>query len=260
MLLLLRTSALLFRTHLARLAWSRRTLVCALLALLAPLVAFLIAFAGRKTGAAGIAVHVGFLLQLQVIVPVLALVAGSAAVAEEVEDRTITFLFSRPVPRASVLLGRWSAILVFLTALLAVSTWLLLAAADRAHVQGPPIDAGIRTPLFAAVLAGGAVYSALFAVLGVFVRSPVIVGLGYAFAIEGFLANMPAGTQALTIQFYLRSMIAAYGSTEWNAVEGFASTNFDPLGRAVTTLVVVTVAALALGAWRITRREFVLSA
>ncbi|MBK7877379.1 MAG: ABC transporter permease subunit [Planctomycetes bacterium] len=257
MLLLLRTSALLFRTHLARLAWSRRTLVCALLAALGPLVAFLIAAASRKTNASEIAVHVGYLLQLQVIVPVLALVAGSAAVAEEVEDRTITFLFSRPLPRASVLLGRWSAILVFLTVLLAASTWLLLAAAGRA--KGPPLDDGIREPLLAAVLAGGAVYSALFAVLGVFVRSPVIVGLGYAFAIEGFLANMPAGTQSLTIQYYLRSMIAGLGSSQWSAVEGFASTSFEPLPRALTTLSIVLVAALALGAWRITRREFVLS-
>ncbi|MBI5364027.1 MAG: ABC transporter permease subunit [Planctomycetes bacterium] len=251
---------LLFHTHLRRLAWSKRALVCALLALLAPLAAFLVASLGRRVGPADVAVHVGFLLQLQVILPVLALVAGSAAVAEEVEDRTITFLFSRPVPRPAVLIGRWSAILVFLLTLLAASTLLLLAASARAKGHGDAVDAGIREPLLVAVLLGGAVYSALFAVLGVFVKNPIIVGLGYAFAFEGFLANLPASTQALTIQFYLRSVVAALGSPAWNRVEGFASPSFDPLPKALWTLGLVLALALALGAWRIARREFVVSA
>lgn len=251
---------LLFHTHLRRLAWSKRALVCVVLALLAPLAAFLVASVGRKVGPAEIAVHVGFLLQLQVILPVLALVAGSAAVAEEVEDRTITFLFSRPVPRPAVLLGRLGAILVFLLALLALSTFLLLAASARARGGGDGLEAGIREPLYAAVLLGGAVYASLFAVLGVFVKSPIIVGLGYAFAFEGFLANLPASTQAMTIQFYLRSVIAALGSPAWNQVETFASPSFDLLPEALWKLGIVLALALGLGVWRIARREFVVSA
>jgi ABC-2 type transport system permease protein len=256
----LHATAILFRAQLLRLLWSRRALISVVLGSLAPLSALLLATMGRKSGPVDIAMHVGFLLQLQVLVPVLALVNGSAAVAEEVEDRTITFLFSRPIPRPAVLVGRLGAILVFLLGLLAVSTTLLLAAADAASGLGAPVDAGIRDPLFAAVLAGALVYSALFAVLGVFVKHPILVGLAYAFAFEGFLANLPASTQALTIQFYLRSIMAALGSPAWNRVEAFPSPSFDPLSTAVTTLGLVVVVALALGCWRIARREFVVSA
>ncbi|MFO1011090.1 MAG: ABC transporter permease [Planctomycetota bacterium] len=253
-------TALLFTTYLRRLAWSRRSVVCVVLAALAPVLALCLARFGKHTDATTIAVHVGFLLELQIIVPILALVAGSAAVAEEVEDRTITFLVSRPIPRAAILCGRYAAILVYLSALIAASAFGLLEAAAQARAHGPALDSGVREPLVAAALLGGAVYSALFAALGVFVRHPILVGLGYAFAIEGFLANMPAGTQSLTIQFYLRSVIAAQGSGAWNAVEGFASTRFDSKERALATLAIVLATALVLGAWRITRREFVVNA
>jgi ABC-2 type transport system permease protein len=259
-MLFVRTTWLLFRSHLARVAWSKRSLACVLLAFLPALVAFLVAHFGRHVGPGKIATAVGFMLHLQVTLPLLALVAGSAAVAEEVEDRTITFLFSRPIPRAAVLLGRWAAIATFLTVLLTAAAWALLAAADHAHTTSPAIDAGIREPLYAATLAGGLVYSALFAALGVFVKNPVIVGLGYAFAVEGFLANMPAGTQALTIQFHLRSMVAALGSHAWDELEGFTSPHFDTLEGACWRLGGALVFWLAIAAWRIRTKQFVLNA
>lgn len=259
-MLWLRTTALLFRTHLARTMWSKRALLCVLLAAMPVVVAFLVASFGRGVGPAQIAVWIGFLLHLQVVVPMLALIAGSAAVAEEVEDRTITFLFSRPIPRSSVLIGRWAAILVFLVVLLGASTWLLLDVAARARVDTPAIDDGVARPLYLAVLAGGVVYSTLFATFGVFFKNPVIVGLGYAFAIEGFLANLPAGTQVLAVQYHLRSLIAALGSAAWNEVEGFTASKFETLERASTVLAVAAVLLLLLGAWRIRSKEFVLNA
>jgi ABC-2 type transport system permease protein len=257
---LLRASSLLFVTHLRRVVWSRRSLVCLVLAFLPALVAFLAAHFGRHVAPAQVATTVGWLLQLQVCVPLVALVLGSAAVAEEVEDRTITFLFTRPIPRAAVLFGRWAAILVFLLVVLAASTWVLLAASSVTRAGGAPVDAGIRVPLFAAVLAGGAVYSALFAALGVFVKHPVLVGLGYAFAIEGFLANMPLGSQRMTLQYHLRSLIARLGSDQWSLMEGFTAPEFDTLAVAWTTLALVLVLALALGALRIRRKQFELTA
>jgi ABC-2 type transport system permease protein len=250
---------LFFRTHLTRVVFSRRSLLCLLLAAIPVVVALLVAQFGRKVSPGDLATHVGYFLQLQVVLPVLGLIAGSAAVAEEVEDRTITFLVSRPIPRASLLFGRWCAILVYLSCVLALSTAAMLAAAAGARGAGLPLGADIQGPLLGAVLVGGVVYSAIFASLGVFTRHPVIVGLAYAFAIEGFVANLPTSTQAITIQFYLRSVIAAGGSSGWRSLEGFDGIALTTLGGALTRLAGVLVLALALGAWRMSRREFVLS-
>jgi ABC-type transport system involved in multi-copper enzyme maturation permease subunit len=269
---LIRSTLLFFGTHLRRSLTSRRSAICLALALMPAGIAWTAAQVSRRTTGTDIATHLGWLLILQIVVPLLALVGGTAVVTEEVEDRTITFLFSRPIPRASLLFGRWLATLVLLSVLLALGAGLTLWAASQATVHAtqrpggelvlgsaPGLNDGVALPLLQAVLLGAAVYSALFAAAGVFFKHPMIVGLGYAFVIEAFLANLPGKNQSLTVQYYLRSWIAASGSPDWNRVEGFASATFDtPLG-ALTTLGLIALGALALGAWRIRRREFLLT-
>lgn len=255
-----RTFLLVFSAHARRVAWSRRSLLCVLLAFVPVLCGFALARLARRTDAAELVTNLGFLLHIQVVVPVLALIAGSAAIAEEVDDRTITFLFTRPVARSAVFLGRWTAIALFVTCVLALSVLALRLAVSPAQGAATDLEPGITRPLFLGVLAGGVVYSALFASLGVFVRHSMVVGLGYAFAVEGLLANLPGRNQSLTIQYYLRSLISRSGSDDWNDVEGFASSTFATYDEAQFTLACVLVFALLLGAWRLKRKQFVLSA
>jgi ABC-type transport system involved in multi-copper enzyme maturation permease subunit len=255
----LRATALIARAHLARSLTSSRWALCAFLAFLPALIAFVVTSASARAGPGNLAAHLGWLILLQIVVPLVALIAGSAVVAEEIEDRTITYLFTRPIPRAALLFGRFLATALLVTALLALATFLLLAACERARGRGPALDEGIRAPLYAAVLWGTLVYSALFAALGAFFRHPMLVGIGYAFAVEGFLSNLPGKNQALTVQFYLRSLIAEDGSRAWHRVEGFTETAFQTGQRAHVVLAAILVVALALGAWRLTTREFELT-
>ena len=53
-----------------------------------------------------------WLLYLRFIVPVLGTFYGTALIADEVEDRTITYLFTRPIPRGAIVLGKYFAYLV----------------------------------------------------------------------------------------------------------------------------------------------------
>ena len=52
-----------------------------------------------------------WLLYIRFIVPVLGVFYGTALIADEVEDKTITYLFTRPIPRGAVLLGKYLAYL-----------------------------------------------------------------------------------------------------------------------------------------------------
>ena len=257
---LLASTGLLFRAHLRRVWFGRRALACAALAAGPPAMAWMLAGLGTKTSGAAIAANLGWFLLLQVVVPLLALVCGSAVVTEEIEDRTITYLFSRPIPRASVLLGRWLAALVFVSVLLSLSALLMVACASVSTAPGPSPDARVLGSLLGGAVLGGIVYSALFAAAGVFFRHPMIVGLGYAFAIEGFLTNLPGRNQALTVQYYLRSLVASGGSASWQDVEGFDPARFHAAASPLLTLLLVTAVVLSVASWRIARREFVLSA
>lgn len=263
----LRTTWIVTRAHVLRSFRRPRALLCIALALLPALVAAVIAYFANKVPSEVIASNIGGMLVLQIVVPILALIAGSAVVAEEVEDRTITFLFSRPIARPAVLFGRWFSTLAFLASVLLPAIWLMLLAASQNDVQGSDtlaagsvLDLAFAAPLYQAALAGAVVYSALFATAGVFFRHSILVGLGYAFAVEGFLANLPGQSQALTIQYYLRSWVLDRGSAAWREVEGFGLTKYETATAAITTLACVLALSLALGAWRLARREFLLSA
>ena len=66
-----------------------------------------------------------WLLYIRFIVPVLGVFYGTALIADEVEDKTITYLFTRPVPRGAVLIGKYLAYLAC-TALLVLPSVVLV--------------------------------------------------------------------------------------------------------------------------------------
>ena len=52
-----------------------------------------------------------WLLYIRFIVPILGVFYGTSLIADEVDDKTITYLFTRPIPRGAVLLGKYLAYL-----------------------------------------------------------------------------------------------------------------------------------------------------
>ena len=68
---------------------------------------------GRRRASPGRRVFGGmiWLLYLRFIVPVLGVFYGTALIADEVDDKTITYLFVRPIPRGAVLVGKYLAYL-----------------------------------------------------------------------------------------------------------------------------------------------------
>jgi ABC-2 type transport system permease protein len=257
------------RTQFLRALAPRRSWLVYAFTLLPTFIALLFATHARRTDAEAIATNFAWFLFLQVVVPLVSLLQGQAVIAREVEDRTITYLFSRPIARPAMFLGRTLGALAFTLLLLLTGAALLMLAAGRGPLgKVPNPDAfplahwtadGVVLPFLAAVALGALAYTTVFAALGVFTRHPMIAGLAYTFAIEAFLANLPGSGQALTIQYYLRSWIAAHGAPSWAKVEGFDIAVFESPSRVLLKLGVLLVLALALGVWRIRRREFVLS-
>jgi len=256
---LLTASFLLFRIQLASLARSKRTLVCAALAALPPMFALLVIHFGPDRSPSTAVSFIAWSLSLQVIVPIVALVAGSSVVTEELENRTITYLFTRPIPRASLLLGRWLAAFVVAGVLLGASAvGVVLAAAD-----GDPLGA-LASPrargLLTASIAGGAAYSMLFAVAGVFVRRSMILGLAYAFAVEGLVANLPGEMQSLSLQYQLRGLFVRPGMDELERLSTWGLDQLPGIGAAAQNLAIAFLVALAIGCWGIRRRQYLVSA
>ena len=111
-----------FDLSLGEMLWSRRTIFMALIVGM-PIVISLIFRVLHEAGAPGLRVNnaaasgptiFGLMMWaffVRFSVPVLAVFYGTALIADEVEDKTITYLFTRPVSRSSVLLGKYLAYL-----------------------------------------------------------------------------------------------------------------------------------------------------
>jgi len=189
------------------------------------------------------------------VLPLAALFYGSALVAEEVEGRTITYLFSRPVARGAILAGKFAAYLATTLALAlpsVVLTYFVLLSARGWAAVGPSAgdlfrDLGVTALTLVA-------YGAFFALLGVLLKRPVIPGLLFLYGWE-LLANLPGYLPRFTLTAWLRSLIH-----HRPAEEGLAGLfqQVLPAGQGVVVLVGVSAVFLVAAAWIFSTREYVL--
>ena len=115
-----------FELSLGEMLWSRRTVFLALVVGCPVLVALVIRIVdsmgvtpfkldGARVDSVAIFGVMIWLLFLRFIVPVLGVFYGTSLIADEVEDKTITYLFTRPIRRSAVLMGKYIAYLVCTT-------------------------------------------------------------------------------------------------------------------------------------------------
>jgi ABC-2 type transport system permease protein len=300
MISFLRATAILWRTHLFRGIRSKRFALVFLGCLVPPAIAFaVLTFSDRPPAPIEVFLFPSWILVMQLMVPLAAVIAGSGVISEEIEDRTITYLLTRPFPRPAVLVGRWLATLTVLLALVGGSVLALGAVVERkaatyepppreefevpgrrgrpartvvvegpapelvAATEGGKLPDGLLATVAGVALLGATVYSALFAALGTFNKHPMVLGLGYCFAVEGLLANLPGKNQSWTVQFYLRSLLVDAHPDLWRLMPEFQEMRLDALDgtrEAALTLIVVLVLALAIGSLVIRRKQYELTA
>jgi ABC-type transport system involved in multi-copper enzyme maturation permease subunit len=131
-------------------------------------------------------------------------------------------------------------------------TFALLASAQgfdslRAHVPDLFRDLGVSALTLV-------VYGALFTLLGVLLRRPLLPGLLFLLAWE-LLANLPGYLPRLTITAWLRSLLP-YNPPAEGVAELFGQAL--PVGLSLVVLGGVATLTLGLALWIFSRREYVL--
>ena len=208
----LRAVARVFTLSFGQLLRSRRSVFLALLVGAPVLIALAIRLATASLGpfrmsgtGAGVAVFSTMmsLLYVRFIVPVMGVFAGTALIADEVDDKTITYLFTRPIPRRAVLVGKYLAYLASATLLVlpsAVLSFLFLVPLGDASSALPALMADL------AMLAAGLVaYGAVFALVGAGMKRPLTIGLVFAFGWEPLAQWLPGSLNRLTVSYYLHA-------------------------------------------------------
>jgi ABC-type transport system involved in multi-copper enzyme maturation permease subunit len=192
-----------------------------------------------------------FLLYPQAISLLLALFYGTSVLGDELDGKTLTYLFVRPLPRWQFVVGKYLGIVVALippTMLSAVAAWLIAGSPGGSELLG-----GILAGTFAALLA----YNALFVLIGFLIpRRAMIAALLYAAIFELTLSFVPALVNEFTVTYYLRSLVVAMLDIEIPR-EITRMVGGAPIPFAIATLGGICVGALALASLLASRREYV---
>ena len=215
---LARSAARVFDLSLGQMLWSRRSVFLALLVggpvLLAAAIRVGVMLEPRALPRVNGAIVGGgalfgmmiWLLYIRFIVPVLGVFYGTALVADEVEDKTITYLFTRPIPRGAVLIGKYLAYLVCTVLLVLPSVVLVyFIVVSLNGGVGESFPALIEDLGMLAV--GLAAYGAVFAFVGARLKRPLVVGLVFAFGWEPGVLLFPGYLKRLTVAYYLQALV-----------------------------------------------------
>jgi len=126
---------------------------------------------------------------------VLGVFYGTALIADEVDDKTITYLFTRPIPRSAVLFGKFLAYLactVLLVLPSVVIVFFLVVPIGGGHV-GAAFPSLVKDLGMVAV--GLASYGSVFAFVGTRLKRPLVAGLVFAFGWEPAVMLFPIATK-----------------------------------------------------------------
>jgi ABC-type transport system involved in multi-copper enzyme maturation permease subunit len=195
---------------------------------------------------------------LRFTVPVLGVFYGTSLMADEVEDKTITYLFVRPIRRGAVLIGKYLAYLgctVFVVLPSVVLVYLLVV-----PMQGSLGGSFIDLLKDLALLALGlAVYGALFAFIGAKFKRPLLVGLVFIFGWEQAALAFPGYMKKFTVAYYLQALVphAMPNDGVISLLQGIFRES-PSLPTSLFWLVVIWAVFLGMGAWVVERREYVL--
>ncbi len=181
--------------------------------------------------------------------PICALAFGTASIGGDREDKTLVFLLVRPIPRALVLLAKFTATLPLVLGLVLSSYWLYCRLAG---------DIGrVAFPLYLpAMIYMTLAYVCLFHLFAVSFRHSTIIAVIYALFMELLLGNLPGIVKRVAVNYYGRSLMYAAG-----APEGLRSPDknlFEPMSPAAAGWALAGIAAfgLILAVVVFSRREY----
>jgi ABC-type transport system involved in multi-copper enzyme maturation permease subunit len=268
---LLASAVRIFDLSLGQMLWSRRSVFLGLLVggpvLLAVIVRLVwtlmpsssLRINGAAVGGAAIFGIMIWLLYVRFIVPVLGVFYGTALIADEVDDKTITYLFTRPIPRGAVLLGKYLAYV-------ACTTLLILPSVTLVYFLVVPLGGGSIGRTFpqlvadlAMVVVGLAAYGALFGAVGARLKRPLVIGLVFAFGWEPGVLLFPGYLKRLTVGYYLQALVP-HAMPEDSTISVLLQVfrEVPTIGASLAALAAITGLMLWIAMRAVTAREYVL--
>jgi ABC-2 type transport system permease protein len=228
---------LVYGVILRQLARRGRIIGLALLAAIAPLAGLALGSSDPSLDdAVGLVAGIG----LGLVVPVVALVFGGAAIGDLRDDKTLVYLWLRPMDRWTIVVGAALAALTLAAPLTVVPLVL------TAVLLGGGGELVAATTI--AALVGVVAYVAVFTLFGVWLKRYIVWGLAYILIWEGFIAQAGAGVARVAIRKYTRSIMVDVTGADLDLAD-------FSLATAVVVPLLAAVVALAIASRHLARQD-----
>jgi ABC-type transport system involved in multi-copper enzyme maturation permease subunit len=190
-----------------------------------------------------------FSIFLSFLLPIWSLSFATEALGSEREGRSLVWLLTRPLPRASIYVAKFVALLPWALGLNLGGFGLLCLVAGRPGFRAFDL---FWPAVFWATLA----FAALFHLLGACFRRSAVIALVYSFFLETILGNMPGLMKRVSIGFYTRCMM--FDSAQDYGIQPVRPSVYVPVSGAVALAVLVCLTGLFLIAGMVvfSRREY----
>ena len=235
----------LFRAALRDLSRPKRLMAAGFVCIVPPLLVLLVRIARPASGMAPLRYNfAATFLGFGFVLPILAAVFATGAIRDEVEQRTIAYLLTRPIARWRILWPRFAS--AVLAVAMGMAICLVLCAVSAWGPVGVSTAPLVRDLEIAAVGAG--VYCAVFLMLAAIINRALLVGLLFAFGWESWVPNMPGSFQRMSIATYLR-VLAPHSLPEAETMDVLRMLNAlapQTISQATAWSTVICVTALAL--------------
>ena len=204
---------------------------------------------------------------LQMALPFSAMFFGVQTVHGDIEDRTVNYLFARPVHRSSILVGKWVGVTVVTAGLACLAVGALyvgLAAPERVWRGDAPPESWEIKWYFLAILLSSSAYAAVAVLFGAYFKRPMLWAALFVLGWELFASNLPpeAGVRTMTVadpvrRFILASLELEPGSPLSQVLwPDYTSWSPEEMGSPVRTVFFFIATCLGLGLWVYGRTEY----
>jgi ABC-type transport system involved in multi-copper enzyme maturation permease subunit len=193
--------------------------------------------------------YVVFAVFLSFLLPIWNLSFAAEALAGEREDRSLIWLLTRPLPRPSIYLAKFVALLPWTVSFNLGGFALMCLAA------GSPGRMALSL-YWPAVLGATLAFSALFHLMGACFRRAAVVAIVYTFFLETILGNLPGYMKRISIGFYTRCVM--FDAAEDYGIHPANPGIYLPVSGATAWCVLlgVTVVLLVVGMMIFARAEY----
>ena len=193
---------------------------------------------------------------LQFLSVLVALFYGTALIADEVDNKTIIYLFTRPVRKYLIILGKFAAYIseVFIILIPPVLLTYVIIATDKGVSSSFAESLSLFGKQFGVTLLSLIVYGAIFTFFGLWWKRPVLFGLLFAFGWEKMIIVVPGVVRKFSVIHYLMSILPQ-GPEARRFMQSIKATSTDPVLSVVILLIIASV-FLGLSIFTFYRKEY----